>query len=101
MVVNVNLNIHWQAPDVVWQKVDDVFKSMDYYDAESEYSRWSSQDFYVEASSEPSGLQLYGNVPEKLWENWYSQLKEKLTKALGYEIGEPEDGFDFKYDWKE
>ena len=24
----------------------------------------------------------------------------KLTKALGYEIGEPEDGFGFKYDWE-
>ena len=27
------------------------------------------------------------------------ELKEKLTAALGYEIGEPEDGYEFRYDW--
>ena len=49
------------------------------------------------ASDEPSGIQIFGEMPEEIWEIWYSELKEKLTTALGYEIGEPEDGYDFKY----
>lgn len=44
-------------------------------------------------------MQLYSTMPEDMWNEWYSELKEKLTEALGYEIGEPEDGFEFKYDW--
>lgn len=36
-------------------------------------------------------------APDDIWKVWYRELKEKLTAALGYEIGEPEDGFDFKY----
>ena len=38
-----------------------------------------------------------GGMPDNIWEMWYSELKEKLTAALGYEIGEPEEGFEFKY----
>lgn len=51
------------------------------------------------ASVEPSGIQIAGIMPDEIWEEWYRSLKDKLTKELGYEIGEPEDGFDFKY-WK-
>lgn len=38
-------------------------------------------------------------MPEQIWNTWYELLKEKLTDVLGYEIGEPEDGYQFKY-WK-
>ncbi len=100
MAINVNLNIHWSAPDYVWDKVSEVCKSMDYYDATSDIPRWSTGDYYIEYSSEPSGLQLYGNMPEDMWNKWYATFKERLTDALGYEIGEPEDGFEFKYDWE-
>lgn len=99
MYINVNLNIHWQAPDYIWDKVDEVFKNMKYYDVSAEYPRWVNGEYYIESSVEPSGLQLYSTMPEDMWNEWYSELKEKLTEALGYEIGEPEDGFEFKYDW--
>ncbi len=36
-------------------------------------------------------------MPNDIWEEWYSLLKLKLTDVLGYEIGEPEDGFEFKH----
>ena len=36
-------------------------------------------------------------MPDDIWKEWYSSLKMKLTDKLGYEIGEPEDGYEFKY----
>lgn len=45
------------------------------------------------------GSQIAETMPDAVWKTWSGQLKAKLTKALGYEIGEPEDGYDFKC-WK-
>lgn len=44
----------------------------------------------------PGGAQIAGTIPDAVRKTWSGQLKAKLTKALGYEIGEPEDGYDFK-----
>ena len=99
MIVNANLNIHYTAPDWVWDKVDEVYRSMEYYDETSDSPLWTGEGINIEASVEPSGLQLYGHLPEEVWDRWYEELKEKLTAALGYEIGEPEDGYEFRYDW--
>jgi hypothetical protein len=99
MTINVNLNIHYTAPDWVWKKLDEVYKSMPYYDSASPYPKWEKEGFLIEASVEPSGIQLYGKADEEEWNSWYKEIKEKLTEALGYEIGEPEDGFAFKYEW--
>lgn len=99
MSVNVNLNIHWNAPEHIWEKVRDVFQSMEGFQEESSYPLWVIGDYVIEASREPSGLQLYSTLPEDLWCQWYGGLKEKLSKALGYEIGEPEEGFDFKLEF--
>ena len=40
---------------------------------------------------EPSGIQIAGTMPDEIW---YDELKDKLTVALGYEVREPEDGFE-------
>ena len=37
-----------------------------------------------------------GRMPECIWDEWYRTLKYKLTKSLGYEIGELEEGYDFQ-----
>lgn len=58
---------------------------------------WQGEDIVLCASIEPSGIQIMGNMPEDIWDTWYSDLKSRLTKALGYEIGEPEEGYEFKY----
>ena len=39
-------------------------------------------------------------MPNEIWNDWYQKLKTKLSNALDYEIGEPEDGYDFMY-WNE
>ena len=96
---DIRLNIHYSVPDELWDKICDVFKNMPYYN-ENEYLHcWVGEGIDLSASVEPGGIQLAGTMPENIWNNWFDTLKKELTKALGYEIGEPEDGFKFKY-WK-
>ena len=85
---DINLNIHYTAPKEVWEKINMTYASMPY---------WVGEDIDLRASVEPSGLQIFGTMPDDIWEKWYSTLKKKLTELLGYEIGEPEDGYEFKF----
>lgn len=94
---SINLNIHYTMPDVLWEKVGGVYASMGYWVGEEKGPCWRAENIDLVASVESGGLQIYGEMPEEIWENWYSELKEKLSVALGYEIGEPEDGYEFKY----
>ena len=94
-----NLNIHYTAPDDIWAKIGEVYASMPYwvgYNRDCIY--WRGNDgSYVAASVEPSGLQFFGEMPQEDWEPWFTLLKQRLTGALGYEIGKPEDGYEFRY----
>lgn len=95
---DINLNIHYSAPKEIWNKIEGVYSSMPYWDNQSTYPRWSdSQNIDICVSVEPSGLQIFGCMPNDIWLEWYASLKNKLTEVLGYEIGEPEDGYDFIY----
>ena len=94
---DINLNIHYSAPDEVWDKISDVYKSMPYWAGNENEVKWIGEGIDLWASVESSGIQIAGMMPEEIWNEWYSSLKTKLTEALGYEIGEPEDGYDFKY----
>lgn len=94
---DVNLNIHYSAPDEVWQKISDVYRSMPYWSEAEQGAKWIGEGIDLWASVEPGGIQVAGTMPDDIWEEWYGELKGKLTAALGYEIGEPEDGFEFKY----
>lgn len=96
---DINLNIHYTAPDEVWDKIIAVYRSMPYWTENSDRQgpSWIGTDIELWVSVEPSGIQIFGTMPEEIWTEWYSSLKEKLTAALGYEIGEPEDGCAFKY----
>lgn len=94
---DINLNIHYTTPDHLWKKIGEVYASMPYWAADEKTPCWRAEDIELTASVEPGGIQISGEMPEEIWESWYAELKEKLTMALGYEIGEPEDGYDFKY----
>lgn len=94
---DINLNIHYTTPDHLWEKIGEVYASMPYWAAEEKTPCWRAEDIEITASVEPGGIQISGEMPEEIWESWYAELKEKLTIALEYEIGEPEDGYDFKY----
>ena len=94
---DINLNIHYSAPEEVWEKIGAVYKSMPYWAGDDKGSKWIGENVDLWASVEPSGIQIAGTMPEEIWKEWYNRLKNELTKALGYEIGEPEDGYDFKF----
>lgn len=94
---DVNLNIHYTAPDEVWDKIEKVYRSMEYWVEGELYPTWKSEGIEITASVEPSGIQLMGIMPDECWDDWYEELKEKLTAELGFQIGEPEDGYEFKY----
>lgn len=95
----INLNIHYTAPQEVWDKIKKVYTEMPqwkgYIDGCPQW--YGEEDKYIEASVEPSGLQLYAKLPQEEWDKWLQLFKAKLTEVLGYPIGEPEEGYDFKY----
>ena len=99
MNVDVNLNIHYTAPDHVWAKIRQVYESMPYWAGDENGPSWKGENIDLWASVEPSGIQIAGEMPDDIWKTWYSDIKSKLTETLGYEIGEPEEGFEFKYEW--
>ncbi len=100
---DINLNIHYTAPDWVWEKVFEVYRTMPYWNEaceEADAPRWAGEGIALYTSVEPGGIQIFGEMPEEIWAVWYGELKEKLTAALGYAIGEPEDGYEFRYDFE-
>lgn len=97
MYHDVNLNIHYSAPEEVWLKIDNVYRTMPYWTESNGCPRWVGEEIDLCASVEPGGVQISGEMQENIWEEWYGTLKTKLTEALGYKIGEPENGYDFKY----
>ena len=94
---DINLNIHYSAPDDIWGKIGEVYASMPYWSGNENGPHWVGNDIDIWASVEPGGIQIAGAMPDDIWKEWYSSLKMKLTDKLGYEIGEPEDGYEFKY----
>lgn len=96
---DVSLNIDCCAPDEIWTKIDEVYRSMEYYSKGENCLIWQGNDIELYSSAEPGGIQISGEMPDEIWDIWYPGLKAKLTEALGYEIGEPQDGFEFKH-WK-
>lgn len=94
---DITLNIHYTAPDKVWEKINSVYSSMPYWAENAALPHWAGDDIDLYASVEPGGIQISGTMPESLWNDWYDTLKRRLTEALGYEIGEPEEGFRFKF----
>ncbi|GKX66432.1 hypothetical protein [Inconstantimicrobium mannanitabidum] len=97
MYKDINLNIHYSAPEEIWNKLNDVYQSMPYWAGNDNEVKWIGKDVDLWASVEPSGIQISGIMPDCIWNEWYSSLKHKLTESLGYEIGEPEEGYAFKY----
>lgn len=96
---NVNLNIHYSAPQEVWDKIEKCYAEMPYWKGfVNGCPQWHEEpNKLIEGSVEPSGLQLYAEMPQEEWNGWLQLFRERLTKTLGYPIGEPEDGYEFKY----
>ncbi|WP_429949466.1 hypothetical protein IGJ55_002036 [Enterococcus sp. AZ170] len=97
-VHNCNLNIHYSAPDPIWDELGYLYKQMPHWNGgDNGKPCWYGGDNekLIEVSVEPSGLSFYAKLPQDEWNQWFDLFKEKATEIMGYQVGEPEDGFDF------
>ena len=98
MEQDITLNIHYSAPQEIWDKIGEVYQSMPYWLGYDNGPHWGNgNDINIVASVEPGGLQIYGTMSDDIWIEWILELIDKLTEALGYPIGEPECGYEFIY----
>ncbi len=97
---NHNLNIHYSSPRDIWDKLEDIYSQMPgwigVYNGIPQWYTLESDKRIITASVEPSGLQFYAELPQDEWDTWFELFKKKATAVLGFEVGEPEDGFDFQ-----
>ncbi|WFD08680.1 hypothetical protein [Tepidibacter hydrothermalis] len=96
---NHNLNIHYSLPDEIWNEISNLYSQMpgwiNYIDGIPYWFGTEETEKFICASVEPSGLQFYAKMLNEEWESWFNLFKEKATDLLGFEVGEPEDGFKF------
>lgn len=94
---NCNLNIWYYLDDEVWDKVPSIYESMEgwlgFQNGIPYWFGYDEDEVYIEASIEPSGLSFYAQMEENQWIEWIGLFKLKATDILGFEVGEPEDGF--------
>lgn len=92
-----NLNIRYDQSDEQWNKLSNVYENMPgwigYANGIPYWFGKEEQDVFVTASVEPSGLAFHAQLSDYEWEVWIEHFKSEATKALGYIVGEPEDGF--------
>ncbi|KWX72138.1 hypothetical protein AMQ84_25985 [Paenibacillus riograndensis] len=93
-----NLNIWAHLPDEVWDRVADIYESMPGWIGDIDgIPHWFGQeedDVFIQASVEPSGLSFYAQMNQSDWDSWRDRFKSEATRVLGFEVGEPEDGFE-------
>ena len=98
---DINLNIPYDLPQERWEQLSLIYPQLPYWKGFlGGVPHWYSCDDNTDgkliwASVESSGLQIYAQLPQAEWEDWLAQFKEKASSLLGYEIGEPEDGYKF------
>jgi hypothetical protein len=97
----MNLNIRYDAPDEIWEKVPLIYRQLEGWLGtgndlgEPGIPYWFSFDEnekHICASVEPSGLHFEGLMEDDEWEVWVKEIKSIATKVLGYKVGEIELG---------
>ncbi|ETT61693.1 hypothetical protein C173_26567 [Paenibacillus sp. FSL R7-277] len=95
---NCNLNIGYYLPDEVWNRVAKLYERMPgwigYIEGIPHWHGQEEDDVYIQASVEPSGLSFFARMNQSDWDSWIERFKSEATKGLGFEVGEPEDGFE-------
>ncbi|MBZ9692294.1 hypothetical protein [Clostridium sp. M14] len=96
---NHNLNIHYSLSQDIWDKVDQLYSEMPFWsgfiDGNPQWYGQKNDERIIIASVEPSGLQFYAELFQEEWDAWFELFKNRASEVLGFEVGEPEDGFDF------
>jgi len=94
---NCNLNIWYYLPDEVWGKVSTVYEGMPgwigFRNGIPYWFGYEDDAIYIEASVESSGLSFYAQMNNNDWNTWIERFKAEASKVLGFDVGEPEDGY--------
>lgn len=94
---NCNLNIWYYMDEEIWNKVVKIYESMEGWLGFNEgIPYWfghEEDDIFIQASVEPSGLAFYAQMESQKWLSWINRFKVEATNILGFEVGEPEDGY--------
>lgn len=97
-IYSVNLNIWYNSPKEVWDIIPEIYSEMaGWHGFIDNFPFWfgnESDEKYITASVEPSGLQINGKLESDEWKLWIEEFKKTATEKLGFEVGEPEDGFE-------
>lgn len=93
---SMNLNIRYDAPDEIWDKVPNIYRQMEGWlgdgPGQPYWFSFDEEEKHICASVEPSGLQFTGLMEDSDWVIWIKKIKEIATKELGYKVGEIEEG---------
>ncbi|MFJ7665735.1 hypothetical protein ACIQXI_01425 [Lysinibacillus sp. NPDC097195] len=92
-----NLNIWYNLPSEVWDRMTNVYERMPgwigYTNGIPYWFGQEEDDVFIMASVEPSGLSFFAQMEMEDWHSWIERFKVEATKIVGFEVGEPEDGF--------
>lgn len=64
---DIQLNIHYSAPEEVWEKIGNVYRTMPYWCEKDNRPRWIGENINLWASVESSGVQIAGTMPDDIW----------------------------------
>lgn len=92
---SITLNLPYDLSESEWNKVEEVYRSIDGYLAPVDGScpSWFGEEGssrFICVSIEPSGLLCEGVIGTPLWCGWVSLLCARLSLALGREIRDAE-----------
>lgn len=94
LIHNCNLNIPYTADASQWDRLAVLYTQMPgWIGYQDGCARWLWDAGSIEASIEPSGLQFYARMSQASWQEWLQEFKIRASSIVGYEVGEPEDGF--------
>ncbi len=88
---SITLSLPYNLSKQQWIKVDRVYKNMyswKGYD-DNKCPTWfgtETENQYLYASVEPSGLIVSGKIPDDIWVGWLIVLCSKLSLVLNMEI---------------
>lgn len=93
---HMNLNIRYDAPEEVWNKIPAIYEQLDgwmgFGNGIPYWFSFNENEKHIYASSEPGGLSFSGLMNDQEWSTWVKKIKYLATQTLGYKVGEIETG---------
>ncbi len=89
----ITLNVRYDQPQEAWDAVMAAYRAMPGWIESDDMPHWfgtESDERYVMASVEPSGIVLEGKMEAFEWEHWVADLCTRLSIVLGRPVGDAE-----------